>query len=392
MQLKRRGIATDVVFSADLIGNSGTSYVLDTESRGMSGEEAYSTVRKIIKDIDFSGFKYVIKKVDSTLRGNIAEEIKAVDEAFKSDLVVFSPALPDLGRTTVEGVHCLNGIPITKTELAKDPIKPVTQDNIKKILEKVYDEKITHVSIKDLQEDNFNFSAGRIFTFDASSNAHMQIIIKNCLGTGKRILWVGTAAMADNLFEIEYRTPPSLAVVGSVSSVTRSQVKFAENSGIKILKVPVSDIIEGKNINNTVDEAVEILSHGNDLIIISPSSYSLEEYELINTSGAGKSMTTNEISIFVQDLLGKISKEVLEKIRVSGVFLTGGDTAIGLFKKLGALGSSISGEVTTGIPLMRLRGGSFDGLKVITKAGAFGKEDILVYSMRKLKEVTDGQN
>ncbi len=381
-----------MVFSADLIGNSGTSYVADTETRGMSGKEAYSTVSQIIENIDFSGFKYVIKKVDSTLRGNIAEEIKAVDEAFKSDLVFFAPALPDLGRTTVEGVHCLNGTPITQTELARDPVKPVTEDNIKKVLEKIYAEKVVHVNIKDLQDGNFDFSAGRIFTFDASSNDHMQTIINKGLQTGKRILWVGTAAMADNLFEIEYRTAPSLAVVGSVSSVTRSQVKFAENSGIKILKVPISDIIEGKEINNTVNEAVKILAQGKDLIIISPASYSLEEYERINISGAGKSMTTNEISIFVQDALGEISKEVLEKIKISGVFLTGGDTAIGLFKKLGALGSSISGEVTTGIPLMRLRGGSFDGLKVITKAGAFGKEDILVYSLRKLKEVTNEQN
>lgn len=381
-----------MVFSAELIENADTSYVADTETRGMSGEEAYKTVSEIIEDIDFSAFKYVIKKVDSTLRGNIAEEIKSVDEAYKSDLVVFAPALPDLGRTTVEGVHCLKGIPITQTELARDPVKPVTEDNIKKILEKIYTEKVIHVSLKDLQEGNIDFSAGRIFTFDASSNAHMQMIINNGLETGKRILWVGTAAMADNLFEIECSTPPSLAVVGSVSSVTRSQVKFAENSGINILKVPVSDIIEGKNINSTVDEAVEILNQGKDLIIISPASYSLEEYESINHTGAARSMTTNEISAFVQDVLGEISKEVLEKVRVSGVFLTGGDTATGLFKKLGAMGSSISGEVTTGIPLMRLRGGSFDGLKVITKAGAFGKEDIIAYSIRKLKEVTDGQN
>ncbi len=382
-----------MVFSAELIGNTDTSYVADTETRGMSGEEAYSTVEKIIKDIDFSSFKYVIKKVDSTLRGNIAEEIKAVDEAFKSDMVVFSPALPDLGRTTVEGVHCLNGTPITKTELARDPVKPVTEDNIKKILEKAYAEKVIHVNTKDVEEGNFNFSAGRIFTFDASSNAHMQTIINKGLATGKRILWVGTAAMADNLFEIEYKTPPSLAVVGSVSSVTRLQVKFAENSGIKILKVPVSDIIEGRSIEDTVNEAVEILNQGKDLILISPASYSLEEYEQINGSGILKSMSTNEISIFVQDVLGEISKEVLDKVKISGVFLTGGDTATGLFKKLGALGSSISGEVTTGIPLMRLRGGSFDGLKVITKAGAFGKEDILAYSMRKLKEVsTDERN
>ena len=36
--------------------------------------------------------------------------------------------------------------------------------------------------------------------------------------------------------------------------------------------------------------------------------------------------------------------------------------------------------------MMRLRGGALDGLKVITKAGAFGNEDAVSYALRKLKE------
>lgn len=387
MQLKRRGITTDVIFSANLIDKSDVSYVVDTETRGMTGDEAYNAVNKICGEIDFSSFKYVIKKVDSTLRGNVAEEIKATDEAFKSDIVIFAPALPDLDRITVDGVHCLKGVPITKTELSRDPKKPVKEDNLKKILENVYSEPVIHISIKDVENGRIDWSKGRIFTFDAVTNLHMQAIIKKGLETGKKVLWVGTAAMADNLFEIGYKTPPSLAVVGSVSSVTRKQIKYAENSGISMLKIPIYDIINGKDKECFVKEALDILGKGKDLIILSSASYSLEGYEKTNLAGNSKNMSNNEISIFVQNILSDISKEVMEKIKLSGVFLTGGDIAIGFFDKVGALGSSISGEVTIGVPLMKLRGGYFDGLKVITKAGAFGKEDIMVYSLRKLKEV-----
>ncbi len=38
------------------------------------------------------------------------------------------------------------------------------------------------------------------------------------------------------------------------------------------------------------------------------------------------------------------------------------------------------------VPLMQVVGGDFDGLKMITKAGGFGKEDTVAYSLRKLKE------
>lgn len=36
--------------------------------------------------------------------------------------------------------------------------------------------------------------------------------------------------------------------------------------------------------------------------------------------------------------------------------------------------------------MMKLRGGEFEGLRVITKAGAFGRDDTITYSLRKLKE------
>jgi uncharacterized protein YgbK (DUF1537 family) len=56
------------------------------------------------------------------------------------------------------------------------------------------------------------------------------------------------------------------------------------------------------------------------------------------------------------------------------------------FEKSGAIGSAIMGEIATGIPLTRLVGGKYEGLKVVTKAGAFGNEDAVSYGLRKLRE------
>ena len=125
VQMKRRGLPTNVMFAGHPIPHDDSSVVIDTESRGMTGEGAGVVTDAAVAKVDFSGFKYIIKKVDSTLRGNVAEEVKAVDRAFGSELVIFAPALPDLGRTTEGGVHRLNGVPICSTELAKDPKKPV---------------------------------------------------------------------------------------------------------------------------------------------------------------------------------------------------------------------------------------------------------------------------
>jgi len=388
VQLKRRGINTNVVFKSNLINTDSSSFVIDTESRGLSGEEAFRKVQSILNGVNFSSFKYVIKKVDSTLRGNVAMEIKAVDMAYGSELVIFAPALPDLNRTTVGGIHMLNNVPISRTEMAKDPKKPVKEDNITKILEEVYSENIVHIPLDKVQSGSIDFASSRVFTFDAVTNADMKNIIKAGIETGKKVLWVGTAAMADNLFEIEKPTPPVLSVVASLSSVTRSQVKHAENSGISLVKVPVYFIIEGKVAPEVyIDEALNFLKEGKDTILMSSASYDPEEYAKTIEAGSKSGMTKESISLFTQNLMGDLAKNILAETKVSGVFLTGGDTAIGFFDKVESLGSSIVEEIAIGIPLMKLVGGPFQGLKIVTKAGAFGKEDAITYATRKLKEV-----
>jgi len=388
VQLKRRGIDTKVVLSSKLVNTGSSSFVIDTESRGLSGKEAYSRVKDILNNIDFSVFKYVIKKVDSTLRGNIAEEIKAVDDVYQSELIIFAPAFPDLKRTTIDGIHMLNNVPITKTEMANDPIKPVKEDNLAAILKEVYYEKIIHIPLDKVRKANINLSEARIYTFDAVTNMDIKNIIRAGLDTGKRVLWVGTAGLADNLLEIQKKTAPVLSVVGSLSNITREQVKYAEESGMVLVKIPVHCIIEEKaSADLYIKEAVKSLEEGNDTIVLSSASYDSEEYIKTNEAGKKKGMSQEEVSRFTQNLIGSISRELLEKVQISGVFLTGGDTAIGFFEHVEALGTSIVGEIAVGVPLMRLVGGPFEGLKIVTKAGAFGKKDIIAYAARKLKEV-----
>lgn len=120
VQLKRRGYPTEVLFAGKPV-DSQNSIVIDTESRNALPGHAYEIVRHSLEQVDFGQFRYIIKKVDSTMRGNISQEIKAVDDVFHPELLVFAPALPALGRTTMDGVQCLRGVEICKTELSRTP-------------------------------------------------------------------------------------------------------------------------------------------------------------------------------------------------------------------------------------------------------------------------------
>lgn len=387
VQLKRRGVPTSVVFSSEFIASEG-SFVLDTESRALGPEEAAAAVRDGLKGVDLTAFGRVMKKVDSTLRGSVAAEIKAVDELYGSELVVFAPALPDLGRTTVGGVHLLKGIPITRTELAKDPKTPVTEDNITRLLEAVYDEPVTHISEDQVSAGEIDFSTGRVFTCDSATNADLRSVIQAAVATGKRTLWVGTAAMADHLLGVEVDVPPALAVVASVSAVSREQVNFAAGEGIPLVSVPIPELLTGEQkLETYVAQTVALLKEGKDAILASSASCNRAELDRSVAVGEKLNMTREQVSGYTQMVMGRMTKAILEQTPISGMFLTGGDTALGFFMEARSLGSSIVTEIAVGIPMMRLSGGPFAGLKVVTKAGAFGKEDAITFALRKLKEV-----
>ena len=76
--------------------------------------------------------------------------------------------------------------------------------------------------------------------------------------------------------------------------------------------------------------------------------------------------------------LGRFLAAVLTETRPGLLFLTGGDTADAVLTSAGAKGIRILGEVVTGVVQGTLIGGPLDGLPVVTKAGAFGREDTLV--------------
>jgi len=73
----------------------------------------------------------------------------------------------------------------------------------------------------------------------------------------------------------------------------------------------------------------------------------------------------------------------MNNITLSGLVLTGGDTAKAVSRHIGARGMELIKELETGIPFGYLIG--TNNIAAITKAGAFGKEDSLLKAINFLK-------
>src|SRR5215207_7344578 len=98
VQLVRAGYRTAVFFRAtEVIADDLGAVAFDTDSRTMPAGFAAKRVLDAAHSV--RGARIVCKKLDSTLRGNVAAELAAVSGVLHPDCVIVAPAFPAAGRT-----------------------------------------------------------------------------------------------------------------------------------------------------------------------------------------------------------------------------------------------------------------------------------------------------
>ena len=125
VQLAARGANTRVITRSDVdlktVDESVQVLVLDMETRHLSAQEAYRAVYHIVSQSMEMGIPHLYKKTDSALRGNIGAELSALLDASGAAHLPFLPAFPQIGRTTENGIHYINGVPVDQSVFGKDP-------------------------------------------------------------------------------------------------------------------------------------------------------------------------------------------------------------------------------------------------------------------------------
>lgn len=385
VKLTERGTPVEVVFSA-LNLDSNSSCVIDTETRNEKSSVAYGKVKDIMGTISINNYDVVYKKVDSTLRGNISDEIAAVVDIYHPDYVVFDPALPSMGRTVVNGNLLVNGKHLKDTEFAHDPIKPIRTENIVDILkEKVNPKLIRFYDLDELHQDNLILDLSKkYFCFDTKSDTDFTQIISLFKDLKGKILWIGSAGLIESLTSNQKEYLPAIGLVGSVSQKNREQLHYAEENGINLISLPIYEIYSLGNYKKYVDRAIRLLNDNKDVVLMSSASYNRADLVKTKESFEKDGIKGDQLEEIIQTILAGICRQVVEKHKVSGIYVTGGATAHGLLNMVKAERTIVKEEIALGMPLLQIKGGEFDGINIISKAGAFGDSSFLVFALKKL--------
>ena len=143
LQFHLRGSNTQILLDYETylqnIKNAQT-WAISTETRNLDAHLAYEKVKSATRTfVEKLNLDFFYKKIDSTLRGNIAVETLAMLEILNWDAAVIVPAFPSENRITVGGYHLLKGIPVQRTELARDVHSPIFESHVPTLLKSQLD-------------------------------------------------------------------------------------------------------------------------------------------------------------------------------------------------------------------------------------------------------------
>ncbi|HJQ28778.1 MAG TPA: four-carbon acid sugar kinase family protein, partial [Rubrobacter sp.] len=327
VQLVRAGYRTAVYFRpTEVLADDLDAAVFDTDSRTMPA--GFAAKRVIEAARTARGARIIYKKLDSTLRGNVAAELAAVFGAVHRDCAVVAPAFPAAGRTTVGGTQLVHGVPVDETEMGDDPSTPVRESHVPTLLADAFP-SAGALGVDDLADpERFRrtLEDNECVVADAERDEDLEALVR-AVPDPATVLWAGSAGLAlalgsvypgPHAGEAISRSAPSrevLVVIGSLSGVAREQLRrLVEEYGE--VAVPVSSGGSGA-VGGAVAAAREALASGGCAVVHSPEQRS--------ASGAP-----------VLKQLAEVAARLSEEALFDGLVLTGGSTAVKVSRRLGA--------------------------------------------------------
>ena len=423
-----RGMETVVVLRGAATPGDGDVesdvLVVDTDSRSVKPAAAARAVEAAISTHP-AGVVY--KKIDSTLRGNVVPEIDAAIDASGADLALFAPAFPATGRTTVEGTHLVDGVPVTETLDGTE--KPETS-HLPTLLEPSSYPVVT-CSIARVErgpeaigERLSETERPAIVACDARSEDHLDAISRAGADWTERVLYVGSAGLARHVRLPEDEsavseptggdrrnegptddewTDDGSAGRGPASGVgtnreragTRTVVGVAGSANPRTVEqvgvLPAERVI-ALDVERAVRDpegaareastrANEVLEAGENAVVTSvPDAGAIER-----ASAGGTAARVDDVGERIERALATTVERVHARRQLDGLFLTGGAVATRVLRELDASAVRLTGEaVARGVPIGEVVGGRAAGARVITKAGGFGDERTIANCLARL--------
>lgn len=403
LQFHLKGANTQILLSDEIeplnVKNTQT-WAISTESRNVEPDIAYE---KVVKTANMFKEKlnpdFIYKKIDSTIRGNIAVEVLGLLSVFDYAAALIVPAFPAEIRTTVGGYHLLKGVPIERTEMACDPHSPIAESHVPTLLKNQladeYSNIIGQIELKTvmkgagpiLQKIKELISDGKkLIVCDAVSTVDVEQVALALKKSENNILPVGCAAFAQSLsgywindLESEHiiKTFPNLPkfiVSGSATQITANQIEALEKSDefddILSISFDLKTVLNGVT-QELVDRIVSNLNHGNTVLV--HTAKLIKDFDGFSEDSLNAELTKANLANVITDFLADLTKKVLDKKEAILITL-GGETSFKCCRAIDANQLQLIDEVAPAIALSMDHNAQW----IVTKSGNLGNVNTLI--------------
>jgi uncharacterized protein YgbK (DUF1537 family) len=316
--------------------------VVDSRSRHLPPHLAARAVERALDGRDAQPGSYY-KRVDSALRGNVADELAAVAGLLGRALVL-ATAAPALGVVTRRGAQqAVAGAENTSgarlAELAPGsavdiPLNQIRGWGLGSLLAELV-------------------AAGRHVVCDAESDADLVRVASALTPLADRVVPVGSygfgRAWASAMTGPRAVQPGVLVVVGSIKPASRRQIERVRERGALVVYDAASSSLD----------AASALSRGRDVVLVS------------TPERPGDDLREDPA---VAERLAERAVGIAATRAPLGIVLVGGELSSAFLGRAGTHRGRVVVEPWPAAPVLRLHGGILDGQRVVTKSGAQGDD------------------
>ena len=382
-------------------------FVMDTETRELESKTARKILKSILEKININKKDIVYKKVDSTLRGNMGDEIEEIMNILEKDICIFTPTFPYHQRITIGGYLIVNGKPLGLSEYYSGDLKAGEASFIPFLLKQQTSLPINRIDFIDVikgQEVIFEklnklYQEGnKIIIVDATEEVHLKDIFNSINRFEGSVLYAGSAGLANCFPEIynknrkfklnmEKNKGPILIVGGSRNPITKSQITHLKGEiDFFDLNIDIEGIWSDRKtiLEHYLTESITVIKNGQDLVIHTDPLYN-DKQKINNKLMKKYNLSFRELELTIRKFLGELTAKIVRNSPVRNLILTGGDIALGVCSALGIQNLNVADEFLPGIPLSTVNLKNFN-LKIVTKAGGFGEKDTLFKLIKKLTD------
>lgn len=413
LQFKKCNAKTKILLDYSIPPENDLSteiWAISTESRNIPAEQAEARILETIENLNKNlNLEYFYKKIDSTLRGNIARETLTMVKTLNYDAAIIIPAFPSEGRITVGGYHLSKGTPIGRTEMARDPHSPITESYVPSLFKNQLKEDeqniVGLIGLKTIMNGagpilikiNELIKEGKkLIIADSASAVDIEQVVLAINKSNYKILPAGTAATGsilaklwlpeDDITEkneqIIMPQMPNLIISGSATQINSNQIEQLDKTydfdNIHTLPLTVEMVLNGIN-DDFVNDIVSQLSSGDTVVI--HSSKLLENFDGFSDDSLRGKLSRANLASKITDYLAELTKAITDKIKVLLITL-GGETSYKCCNAISAKELIMKDEVAPAIALCV----DYKNQWIITKSGNLGNPKTLIEILKYIEK------